>query len=63
ELDTEPRFAAPGFKPNAQYVRELKRYGILPATFDLAKDPIDVYATDQQYWRSLWWPAEPGSGR
>jgi hypothetical protein len=35
-------------------VRELKRYGVLPASFDLATDPIDVYATDGQYFRSFW---------
>ncbi len=50
----EPRFGAPGFKPNPQYVRELKRFGILPASFDLARDPIDCFAADQQYWRSFW---------
>jgi len=32
----------------------MKRYGILPETFDADKDPIDVYKTDQAYWRSLW---------
>jgi hypothetical protein len=53
-LDREPRYGTPGFKPNRQYVREMKRYGTLPASFDLAKDPIDVFATDQAYWRSLW---------
>ena len=32
----------------------MKRYGILPPAFDPARDPIDVYQTDQAYWRSLW---------
>jgi hypothetical protein len=32
----------------------MKRYGVLPAAFDLAKDPIDVYAVERQYWESLW---------
>ena len=53
-LDREPRFGTPGFKPNRQYVREMKRFGTLPASFDLATDPVDVFATDQAYWRSLW---------
>jgi hypothetical protein len=44
----------PGFKPNEHYVREMKRYGVLPESFDLANDPIDVYATDDAYWRSMW---------
>ncbi|MFH1266658.1 MAG: LamG-like jellyroll fold domain-containing protein, partial [Planctomycetota bacterium] len=48
------RFDMPGFKPNEHYVREMKRYGVLPASFDLGKDPIDVYATDDAYFRSFW---------
>ena len=52
-LDEVKRFDVPGFRPNAHYVREMKRFGILPA--DLAPDaPIDVYATDEAYWRSFW---------
>ena len=54
-LDEIKRFDMPGFRPTAQYVREMKRYGVLPASFDLAGDPIDVYQTDRAYWRSLWW--------
>ncbi len=65
-LDEIKRFDMPDFRPRAAYVREMKRYGILP------KDPaggghdqgrrrqpadaqIDVYATDRAYWRSLWY--------
>lgn len=49
----------PGFRPNEHYVREMKRFGILPAEFDSTRDPIDVYATDQAYWQSFWhWPRE-----
>jgi cytochrome c553 len=54
KLNQIKRFDMPDFKPNQHYVREMKRYGVLPAAFDLAKDPIDVHATDQAYWRSLW---------
>ncbi len=57
-----PRYAAAGFRPNAQYVRELKRFGVLPAAFDLVRDPIDVFRADQDYWRSLWWTPAAGSG-
>jgi hypothetical protein len=63
ELDTEPRFATPGFKPNPQYLREMKRFEILPESFDLVQDSINVYETDQKYWRSLWWQPERGEGR
>ena len=61
DLDASPRYATPGFKPNRQYVREMKRYGILPASFDLSKDPIDVFQVDQAYWKSLWYQP-PGGG-
>lgn len=53
-LEQIKRFDMPGFCPPAPYVREMKRYGILAA--DVAADsPMDVYATDREYWRSLWW--------
>ena len=54
KLDEIKRFDMPGFKPNEHYVREMKRYGVLPASFDLAQDPIDVYATDAEYFQSFW---------
>jgi hypothetical protein len=44
----------PHFKPNAGYVREMKRYGVLPVSFDVDKDSIDVYETDLRYWEMLW---------
>jgi len=53
-LEEIKRFDMPGFKPNEHYVREMKRYGVLPESFDLAEDPTDVYATDDAYWRSMW---------
>ena len=47
------RFDMPDFRPRQSYVREMKRYGVVPK--NLAADTeIDVYATDQAYWRSLW---------
>lgn len=60
-LDDQPRYATSGFKPNRQYLREMKRYGILPPQFDVAKDPINVFQVDQAYWRSAW-PAPDGRG-
>jgi hypothetical protein len=47
------RFDMPGFQPNDGYIREMKRYGILPATL-APTDPVDAYATDRAYWRSFW---------
>ncbi len=52
-LDQIKRFDMPGFQPVPQYLREMRRYGILPA--DHPDDaPIDPYQLDQRYWRSLW---------
>ena len=57
-LDSIKRFDMPDFQPRPQYVREMKRYGILPA--DLPLDaPVDVYETDRRYWESLWYKAVP----
>jgi hypothetical protein len=58
-LDSEPRFGTPAFKPNPQYIREMKKYGVISAGFDLARQPLDYFAVDQAYWRSLW--TAPGS--
>jgi hypothetical protein len=60
-LDEIKRFDMPGFRPTPGYVREMKRYGILPN--DLPENaPIDVYATDRAYWRSLWWQPTISAG-
>jgi hypothetical protein len=53
-LEKIKRFDMAGFQPPKPYVREMKRYGILP--HDLPEDSeIDIYATDQAYWKSHWW--------
>lgn len=52
--DARPAWGLPGWKPNPQYVREMKRFGLLPETFDLAKQTLDPFKMDQSYWRSLW---------
>ncbi len=54
KLDEIKRFDMPGFKPNEHYVREMKRFDILPDSFDLVRDDIDVYDTEQRYWASMW---------
>jgi len=54
ELDRIKRFDMAGFRPSEHYVREMKRYGILPASHS-DSDPIDVYKLDQKYWRSFWY--------
>jgi hypothetical protein len=51
---TNTRFDMPNFRPRRDWVREMKRYGILPAELD-STAPMDVYATEQKYWESLWY--------
>ena len=53
KLNEIKRFDMPGFKPRPEYIREMKRYGILPETFDLNRDPINPYETDRLYWESM----------
>lgn len=51
------RFDMPGFRPNKHYIREMKRFGILPQ--DLGPtDPIDVHAVDKAYWDSFYFEPE-----
>jgi len=60
QFEAEPRYGMANFRPNAQYIREMKRFGVLPADFDSQRDPIDYFETDQRYWRSFWvQPAGP----
>ena len=47
------RFDMPGFKPPLAYVREMKRFGILPPDLDPARTTIDVYQTDRRYWEAV----------
>jgi hypothetical protein len=47
------RFDMPGFQPRAEYLREMQRFGILPATFDPATERVDPYQLDRRYWASL----------
>ncbi len=54
-LNTIKRFDMPGFKPRPGYIREMKRYGALPNTYDREKDSIDIYAVDKKYFESLWY--------
>ena len=62
KLEEIKRFDMPGFQPRPEYLREMKRYGILPADFDPAKDKVDPYALDRKYWDSLTpAPLAPGS--
>jgi len=53
------RFDMPGFKPRSEYVREMKRYKLLPESFDIDRDSLNVYEMDRKYWDSFVYnPAE-----
>ena len=52
-IESRTRFDMPDFRPRQDWVREMKRYGILPA--DTEPDAkLDVYAIEDRYWKSLW---------
>lgn len=48
------RFDMEGFRPRVDWVREMKRYGILPKDYEL-NTRLDVYAVEKNYWKSLWY--------
>ena len=54
ELNRHKRFDLPGFQPPAAYVREMRRFGILPAE-EQPDEVLDGYELDQAYWQSLWY--------
>jgi hypothetical protein len=60
-LDDIKRFDMPGFRPRGDWVREMKRFGILPRGTG-PSDPIDIYETERQYWQSLWYTPPAGRG-
>ncbi len=58
KLDEVPRYGMPGFKPNRQYIREMKKFGVLEREFNLNREPIDVFETDQRYWKLFWYQTD-----
>jgi hypothetical protein len=57
-LAANKRFDMAGFKPRIDWLREMKRYGVLPES-TLLSEPIDVYAVERRYWESLWYKPLP----
>ncbi len=51
-LQAGKRFDMPGFRPNEHYLREMQRFGFLPADLK-PEDPVDPYAVDRAYWDSF----------
>ncbi|MBQ1454763.1 MAG: hypothetical protein IIZ25_02810, partial [Thermoguttaceae bacterium] len=48
-LHESNRFTMRPFVPSPAYVREMKRYGVLPPDHD-PKTPVDPYELDRKYW-------------
>jgi mono/diheme cytochrome c family protein len=44
------RFDMPGFRPRPEYVREMVRYGVLPAESANPDATVDPYAAEARYW-------------
>jgi hypothetical protein len=53
-LEEMKRFDMSGFVPRFDWVREMKRFGLLPAEHN-PRDPVDYYAVERRYWESLWY--------
>jgi hypothetical protein len=54
KLEEMKRFDMAGFVPRFDWVREMKRFGILPETHN-PRDPVNYYAVERRYWESLWY--------
>ena len=52
-LERNKRFDMAGFVPRSDWFREMKRYGMVPNCVK-PEEATDVYAIEQDYWRSLW---------
>jgi len=59
--DSDPRWDTPGWKAPPEYVREMKRHGILPESFDRDLHPLDPYETDRRYWHAVTGHHPPGT--
>ncbi len=51
--ESDPRWDTPGWKAPVEYIREMKRHGILPESFDREADPLDPHQTDHRYWHAV----------
>lgn len=58
-LEELTRFDMPTFRPEPAYLREMKRYGVLPASFAGEEDRVNVYELDQKYFELLWYRPAP----
>jgi hypothetical protein len=57
-LEKITRFNMPHFQPEPEYLREMKRFGVLGPEYQPG-DLINVYDTDREYWQSMWHTPAP----
>jgi hypothetical protein len=48
------RFDMPDFRPAPEYLREMRRYGLLPPSSIDDTAPIDSYEADRRYWAMIY---------
>ena len=51
--ETDPRWDTPGWKAPIEYIREMKRHGVIPETFNRETDPLDPHEIDKRYWSAV----------
>jgi hypothetical protein len=61
QLQKVKRFDMPGFTPRPEWIAEMQRFGILPPDPGPQQAPLDVYAIEQAYWKSLHHPPPTAS--
>ena len=57
-LEKITRFNMTHFRPEPEYLREMKRFGVLGPEYQPG-DLINVYDTDREYWQSMWHTPAP----
>ena len=53
-LNEKKRFDMTDFIPNRQWVREMKKYGLIPVDLNPYEDPVDPYEVEKEYYESMW---------
>jgi len=51
--DSDPKWDSPGWKAPPEYIREMKRHGIIPESFDREKEKLDPHDIDKRYWAAV----------
>jgi hypothetical protein len=49
-LEDQRWYGTRNWQPSRHYIREMKRYGVLPADFDPATQDVDAFELDRKYY-------------